>query len=710
MTSVVGRLVAVLSMVLGAGAPAFAQADPPKQPETVPSVSETVVVTANRLEQRVKDVPVTVIVLTRQDILRSTAQSVDELLSQIPGFSLLRQGSSHASHPSVRSASMRGLGGSNNSRTLVLLDGVPMNEPFAGVVYWTRVPLESIERVEVVKSAAAGVWGNLAMGGVINIITKSPGAGQPVVALTAEGGNQQTGHVNAAVSGTHGPFRAIITANHFRTDGYSTIREDQRGPVDIAVNDLNSSVDGKLEYAPSPTAVWSVGGSFYDEDQNAGTPLYLVHIGAGYLRASGDFVTPANHHWQFVSFLSRQRSTNQTSTVAPDRRSETLAGNQFDVPATSVGTSLQWSRPMSAEHLLSAGADLQWIDARVNENFNFVSGQLTRLRESGGRQSLSGVYLQDIYQITQRWRLVSAARVDGWQSFDGTRRETDIQSTTVLRDETYSDRSRWTFNPSLGVVHQTRSWLTLRASASRAFRAPTPGELYRPFRAPGNVITESNASLSPERLTGAEGGFEVVLARGFRARLDGFWGRLQDPVSTVTIQEAGPRAQTIAPCGVVAANGICRQRQNLGRLLTRGIDSEIEYRFGHGWSAAVSYLFNRSTVVDAPGQPALVGVFNRHSPLHQVVAAATYDNSRLAVISIQGRYVGSRFEDDLNTLPIGEFFVADVHASRKVSSKVEAFVSVQNLFDRTYEITKPGSGLVGVGMPRLINAGLRAHF
>ena len=72
--------------------------------------------------------------------------------------------------------SLRGIGPSGQSRTLVLLDGIPFNDPFGGWVYWTRVPLESVDRVEITEDTSSSLYGNIAMGGVINIITSHPDA------------------------------------------------------------------------------------------------------------------------------------------------------------------------------------------------------------------------------------------------------------------------------------------------------------------------------------------------------------------------------------------------------------------------------------------------------------------------------------------------------------------------------------------------------
>ena len=135
---------------------------------------ESVTVTATRNEQRLGDVPASVSVVDRETIRRSPAVVADDVLRSVPTFSLFRRTSSLQAHPTAQGVSLRGIGPSGVSRSLVLIDGVPFNDPFGGWVYWTRVPLESVDRIEVVDGTSSSVYGNYAMGGVINVVSARP--------------------------------------------------------------------------------------------------------------------------------------------------------------------------------------------------------------------------------------------------------------------------------------------------------------------------------------------------------------------------------------------------------------------------------------------------------------------------------------------------------------------------------------------------------
>ncbi len=151
---------------------------------------ETVIVTTTRTEQRLGDTPASVSLLTREQIQASPAVVADDVLRQVPSFSLFRRASSLAAQPTTQGVSLRGIGPSGQSRTLVLLDGIPFNDPFGGWVYWTRVPMVSVDRIEITEGTASGLYGNYAMGGVINIVTSRPS--RRTIEMKTQYGGQNT--------------------------------------------------------------------------------------------------------------------------------------------------------------------------------------------------------------------------------------------------------------------------------------------------------------------------------------------------------------------------------------------------------------------------------------------------------------------------------------------------------------------------------------
>src|SRR6266852_968597 len=134
--------------------------------------SDSITVTATRTETRLSDTPSSVVVLSRATIDASAASTVDDALRQVPGFTLFRRSGSRSANPTSQGVSLRGIGASGASRALVLDDGVPLNDPFGGWVYWGRVPRASLDRVEVLRGGASDLYGSGAMSGVVQFVRR----------------------------------------------------------------------------------------------------------------------------------------------------------------------------------------------------------------------------------------------------------------------------------------------------------------------------------------------------------------------------------------------------------------------------------------------------------------------------------------------------------------------------------------------------------
>jgi outer membrane receptor protein involved in Fe transport len=672
------------------------------------------VVSASRVEQQLRDVPANVTVITREEIEQSPARTVDDLLRQVPGFSLFRRSSSLVTHPTAQGVSLRGIGPSGVSRTLVLLDGVPLNDPFGGWVYWSKVPLESVERIEVTRGGGSGVYGNYALGGVINIITRRPEA--RVAQAKLDLGNRDTVDADLLVSHVTGPWGVSLEGNYFRTNGYKIVREDQRGAIDINADSTHKTFNGRVEYTPSLTSSLFLTGSFFREDRGNGTPLQNNETETGYMATGGRLKTADGSDWQLTLFSHLQTFSSTFSSAAPDRNSETPSLNQFDVPSTDAGANLQWSKRIFQSHLLTAGTDLRWIDGETNEDFTFnqTLNDFTRRRKAGGEQVLTGAYLQDIFTPTPRWQVTIAGRFDSWQSFNASRVEWNKQTGAITRNNQFDDRAEFAFSPKVALLYHATDQLSLRSSFYKGFRAPTINELFRPFRV-RNDITEANAVLDPERLTGGEVGMDYAMMSNLLGRLTAFWNEVKDPVVNVTTgTNASSSTINIAPCGPVPAGGVCRQRQNLDRTRIRGIEAELEYRPYLRWALSGSYLYNHTEVVSAPTQPALEGKRIAQVPRHQFTLKLGYTNPTLVNFYVQGRFVGDQFEDDLNSLKLGDYFVVDLMLWRPIPvpklSAGEIFLGVENLFNRTYDVGKTADGVVTIGAPVLVHGGVRVRF
>ena len=681
-----------------------------------PPVAETVTVTATRMEQRLRDVPASVHVLRSEDIRRSPAVVADDVLRQVPSFSLFRRASSLASHPTAQGVSLRGIGPSGVSRTLVLLDGVPFNDPFGGWVYWTRVPLDATDRIEIVDTSSSSLYGNFAMGGVINIVTAP--ATRRTLDVKAQYGNRNSPKVDVRASDVWGRLGLVFDGSAFSTEGYPiVVATNPAGLAERGLVDTNASVDFgtfnvKGEYVASDNVRAFVrAGHFREEringkrstidgtaEQNdtrwtsasAGTRILMG--GAGDLQAT-----------VFTDFERFRSNFLAVPTATPARSIGRMTLNQR-VPSTSFGGMTQWSRAFGGRQFLTAGVDWRWVDGDSEEDaLDPVAGtQVTLERVSGGTQRSVGAFLQHVASPTTNLTTTLSARVDRWRNYAGHNRERLLPSGLpgAGDDPSLPDREDTVVSPRVAARFNVTSRVSVWGDIGAGFRAPTLNELYRQFRV-GTVLTLANHQLGPERLIGGELGVTIVPASNVLLRSTFFDNRVKDPVSNVTISAAGA--------------AVTQQRQNLGRTRIRGLQNDAEFRLGASWRVLGGYLYEHAEVREFAANPALVGRWLPQVPRHRGSVQVIYTDPDIIDVSVGVQALGRQFDDDLNVRAVPGleraglpgYSLASLSASRAVGRGFEVFFGVQNLLDEEYFV---GTLPTTIGSPRLVTGGVRVRF
>jgi len=685
------RAVRVVSLLLLAAAPAVGQ----ERAERDAPRLEPVVVTVTRFEQRAEEAPASVTVLTREDLRQSASQTVDDLLRQVPGFSLFRRTSSVVGHPTTQGVSLRGIGPSGTSRALVLVDGIPANDAFGGWVYWNRMPMLGIEQIEVVRGGGSSVWGNYAVGGVINVLTRRPT--ERAAYFEGSYGSFDTYNVDLLVTEAQGPFRISLEGNRYETGGYKIVKESRRGAIDIDADSRHTTVNARAELVAAPDATFFLSGNFYDENRNNGTALQFNRTDAGALALGGRLGRPETGELSFAVFGETQEFRSTFTTQAVDRNSETLALDQR-VPTVSAGGLVQWGRRLG-EHHVGVGGDVRWVEGQTVEKV-YNNNVFLRRRVAGGQQVLAGVFVQDVWTPMPKLELLGGARLDYWTSYDAERREVlPAAGSGVPPFHAFGEIQRLIFSPRLAALIHVTPTTDVRLSAYQGFRVPTLNELYRVFRV-RNDVTVANEHLRPERVTGGEVGVQQRFGP-FEARVTGYWSDVKDLVANVTLTTPLPDC----PAGTT-----CRQRQNLDLARVRGVETELEARIARDWRVVASHLYADARVVDAPQQPALQGKRLAQVPEHTAALSLRYNNPAILAGAVTGRYIGPQFEDDLNTLPLGSYVVFDVALSRALTKWSELFVAVENIFDKTYSTGRTSEGVVSIGAPRFVRGGIRLWF
>jgi outer membrane receptor protein involved in Fe transport len=651
------------------------QLDQPVELVLVPeTVSEEIVVTANRSPTSLAETAASMAVLTSEDLFASAAPSLDDALRQIPGFTLFRRSGSRVANPTAQGVSLRGLGASGASRAVVLDDGVPVNDPFGGWISWGRVPRAALDRVEVLRGGGSELYGSGALGGVVSLVRRD--AALPFT-LAAEGsyGSRETPEATLFAAAAAGSWSFSFAAEAYRTEGYVLVDEHERGSVDTPAASRHETAELTLERL-FPGGRAFLRASVFDEARDNGTPLQENDTRIEQTSLGGEWQGRAGS-LSLRAWATDQKFHQSFSAVAADRESETLTRLQ-EVPAEATGASLQWSKGM-ASHLLVAGVEGRRVSGESQERI--FAGDSPSFAGAGGREETLSVFLQDIVAAGERLTVTAALRADRWRNEEGR-----DSSGIALRD-----REESAVSPRLSLLYRVGRSLSVTGSAYRAFRAPTLNELYRSFRV-GNVETLANENLRAERLSGAEAG-AIWSAPGGRLFGRGvlFWMEIERAVGNVTLASG--------------SGSIIRQRQNLGRVRSRGIEAEAEAPVSRFLHLAAGYLFTDATVEGSPATPALEGLRVPQVPRHQGTVRVRLAKPEVGRIAVAARWSGDQFEDDQNGLRLASFWTLDAFASRALSPAVEVFLAAENVLDDRYEVGR--TPVTTLGPPRLLRLGIR---
>lgn len=567
----------------------------------------------------------------------------------VPGFTLFRRNSSQTANPTTQGVSLRGIGSTGASRTLVLWDGVPLNDPFGGWVYWTRVPNEEIDRVEVSRGAATSLFGDRTMSGSLAMFTRPAAPWRYWLGL--EAGNLGTWQPAAGFAHATGKWGATAIFRAFGTDGFLIVPADRAGRIDTPANVRFTSGAFKLDYGSARERFSSKFDVLAEERAN-GTPLQRNSTSLGTL--SGNYAREAGPlQIGLIGYHMRQQYHQSFSALAADRNTERLTAWQ-SVPSTA------WGGGGFLQHRQSRlkwtfGGDAQHVEG-VSRETPYVNDLPQAPRIGGGSQNQGGVFGQ------------GTADVNNWQFFFGSRGQ-------------FAGRAGNFFAPNAGLAVGRGRWRA-RASSYRAFRAPTLNELYREFRA-GNAITQANENLLTEKLWATEGGLDL---RGetYTVRMGGYWNEVSDLVANVTL--------------VNTPQQIIRQRQNTASATVRGVEAEFEKRFRQ-IRAEFSYLLADSRFTSTPARERLPQVAR-----HQGSAQATWTRDG-TLLTLGMRMSSLQFEDDRNSLVLPGFAWLVLSGRQRLWKGLEATIGIENATNR--QILTGFTPFPQTGSPRLFRIGLR---
>ena len=652
-----------------------------------------VVVTATRVPQDPATLPLTVDLFSAGTLREGPALVLDDALRRSAAFSLFRRAGSLTANPTAQGVSLRGLGPSGASRALVLLDGVPVNDPFGGWVSWSKLPAASLDRVELVRGGGSTAWGGAALGGVVQLISASPLDAPAGGAVSATAGDFETRVIDAtATLGTASGRDAFrVDAAAFATAGPRLVRDP--GPVDIAADSEHRRGGFTWSRRIDKTTTLTAVARAWREERGNGTPYQRNASDETFVSATLAGAAPGGPAWSVSLHAQRQDFRSTFGAINADRTVETPASDQYAVPSTAAGISVQaaWGDPAALADgdasLTTLGLDVRRMEGETREYFFYNAGDFTRERRAGGAQTTGGVFVNHARPLAPGLVLTGSARFEATGRADGFRRETTRATGARLLDETYADREDLAFSPGLGLAWRATEALTARVAAYSAFRTPTLNELYRPFRV-GPVTTQANPELDPETLRGGELGLEFAPPAATHAlRATVFQNDLSDAVANVSLSPTQ------------------RERRNLDAVRVRGLELGGRWQPFPALRLDADYLLSDARVRSGgPGADALEGKRLAQVPRHTLSAGATWRAARALDLDLRIRSVSAQFEDDLNTLALAPSTRLDFAVHVSPTPRLRLTFAVENLLDAETQTGRTAGGVVSLAPPRFARA------
>ncbi|WP_128913533.1 TonB-dependent receptor [Granulicella sibirica] len=644
-------------------------------------VTEAVTVTATRSATLTGDHAETIDALSQQALRKYPAFVLDDSLRQHAGFELFRRASSRVANPTSEGISLRGLGSTAVSRTLVLLESVPLNDPFGGWIHWDELPPEAVSAVTLATGGGSDLYGSSALGGVIDVLPALPETSR--AELSASGAGQDTSDVDGRIDRGTKNWLGTLSGQTFRTAGYIPVNPGSIGAIDRPANVHFQNGHTELDRKIGESGRAFLLGNILNEARGNGTVLTNNATRLWRYVGGDDWSAGSRTTGRFRAFGSEQGYRQSFSSIPASRATEALTRLQR-VHTQEIGLSTDAATRVGPFSFVG-GADVR--DIRANDVETPISaGKVASTLDISARQRFAGAFGEALYGHGP-WSAAASLRVDHASNLDTIQRTNGVGAPTP-------DRAEVVLSPRLGLVRKINGNLSVRAAGFRAFRSPTMNELYRSGQV-GQELTLPNNNLLSERATGWETGVNTTSRGGrFSGVATYFWTEINRPVSTVTVSQT--------------ASAITLRRQNLGQLRSQGLEVKGELRIVRGLVGTVGYQFADAIVTKNSAQPALIGNRLPEIPEHGLTGQLRYQSSRAGIYTLAMRRSGGVFDDSANTLQLRGFFQADLYGERSFARRFTAFASIQNLTNRRADVAK--TPVLSLGTPILAQGGIRVNF
>lgn len=616
------------------------------------------------------------VVIDRERLENSASGRLENVLLDVAGFQQFRRSDSRSANPSAQGATLRALGGNASSRTLMVLDGIPLADPFFGYIPFNALSPERLSVVRITRGGGTGAFGAGAVAGTIELASADRSS-LPLLSAGAFYGSNDATELSASFSPDVGSGFVSLSARWDRGDGFDTTPRSQRVSATVPAAYDGWSVNLRAVAPLSSTMEIQARALIFRDDRT------LRFRGADSSSDGQDASIRliSRGPWQIdaLAYVQDRNFTNIVISSTSFRK--TL--DQRNTPATGLGGKIEIRPPIGSDHVLRIGTDARLTTGSMYENaFNAGSGLLTARRQARGKQTTAGLFVEDDWTLG-RLVLTAGARADRWLITDGFTQAISAEGITSQLSH-FPNRKDWQFSGRGGAVFLISDAVALRSAAYTGFRLPTLNELYRGFTV-FPVTTQANAALEAEKLKGAELGADFSLGETLSLGITGFYNRLENAIANVTI---GTNT---------------RRRQNIDAVVAKGIEFTGAARMGD-ISFDASYAYSHSKV-DAPGV-VFDGFAPAQSPRHAASATLAWAPADGPAFSTTLRYVSKQYEDDLQSDVLPAAFTVDAVARLPIGHGFTLVGRAENIFDEKV-VTRNAGGSIDYGTPRTLWIGVR---
>ena len=690
-----------------------------------------IVVTATRAPTTLGHMPLHTTVISHDEIAKSPAQTIDQLLREVSGLNM-SGAPFYTTDPTGQQTRMRGV---TNSKVLVMLDGVPIHDPFYSTTQWFKVPLSSVDHIEVVRGGGSSLWGNLAVAGVVNIITKRPVDNGGLVDVSYQSLNT----TNAALAKNFvlgGAWALQLSGDILNTNGYQTTPAQYLSsvPGKTASSAINGNARLSAYYDPSANFNAFLRAGYHQQNEDIGgyqlgTNLQKSpDVAAGLSAALGSASRADVKLWaQRVTFnkqngaacyLASPTACNTTATTSP----LVQYANSEDVnPYRELGGSATVSSLVPALRAnAQAGLDFRRIsgeDSAITYNkpttTDGASATVNRTAYGQGTQQFVGLFTQMNVFPAGGLQMTVGLRYDYWTNTDGIAEMTRYTNDTAgpTSGGALADSHKGSFNPSLAVRYQFGEGFSLRGAAYRAFRAPGLNNLYRTYSSTTS-ITIANPHLSPETLTGAELGLDAN-AGALTLGATGFQYDTKALIASYRIQNAASAPpDVVAICGPTLSN--CPASVNFNTnsqdAVSRGLEFSANWRLAPSFQVDGTFTYTATHyTATTTGDP--TGVQLGGVPQNLATLGVTWDLSERFRLYGSLRYTDAMYLDVNRTVFQPAFTLFNVSVSYRPMDRLEIYGSGVNLTNNVYSDNPTTSATSEtLGLPRSLTGGIRWRF